>query len=243
MEELTKKAIAKMWKLECLDKQLSKDDKCSALYQEKMEYERKLDKIIEKRRKKQMKFKVGDEVRFESEHQVGMGVIVDIDVLDILPYLIHSEDIVRGNNGAVLNDEFKQDNDNNWWFKESSLMKLVESCDDTDESKESQSDCNEYISFEELLEKISTAKSELSFDEVDMVNEPLHYNLGTIQTLDYIDDVLLHNPNLTALDGYYLGNIIKYLSTRLGTKADKIQDMQKAQFYLNRRVKIEEESE
>ena len=194
-----------------------------------------------------MKFKVGDKVKFDTSgdgwtYQKGIGVIVDIDVLDIAPYLIHSEDIERGHNGALYDDEFEQDNNDNWWFRESSL-KLVESCDDTDESKESQSDCNEYVSFKELLEKISTAKSELSFDEVDMVNEPVHYNLGTIQTLDYIDDVLLHNPNLNALDGYYLGNIIKYLSTRLGTKADKIEDMQKAQFYLNRRIKIEEESE
>ena len=193
-----------------------------------------------------MKFKVGDEVRFESVIQTGIGVIVDIDVFDIAPdnapYLIHSEDIKRGHNGALFNGDLEQDNNDNWWFAEDEL-ELVESCDDTDETEKSQSECNEYVSFKELLEKISTAKSELSFDEVDMVNEPLHYNLGTIQTLDYIDDVLLHNPNLTALDGYYLGNIIKYLSTRLGTKADKIEDMQKAQFYLNRRVKIEEESE
>ena len=48
MEELTKRAIRKMWKLEHLDKQLSEDDKYSALYQEKMEYERKLDEIIKK---------------------------------------------------------------------------------------------------------------------------------------------------------------------------------------------------
>ena len=48
MKEMTKKAIAKMWKLEYLDKQVPKDDKCSALYQEKMEYERKLDKLIKK---------------------------------------------------------------------------------------------------------------------------------------------------------------------------------------------------
>ena len=199
-----------------------------------------------------MKFKVGDKVKFTTDegwaYQKGIGVIVDIVLgdLDDKPYLIHSEDIVRGHNGATFDDEFKQDNNDNWWFKDSEL-KLVESYDDTDESKEPQFDYNEYVSFEELygkaFGKISTAKSELSFDEVDMVNEPIHYNLGTIQTLDYIDDVLLHNPNLTALDGYYLGNIIKYLSTRLGTKADKLQDMQKAQFYLNRRVKIEEESE
>ena len=95
---------------------------------------------------------------------------------------------------------------------------------------------NEFISFNELLERLSTEKSNLWLDEIDMVNEPLHYNLGEIQTLDYIDDVLLHNPNLTAQDGYYIGNILKYLGTRLGTKNDKLEDMQKAQFYLNRLI-------
>ena len=48
IKEMTKKAIAKLWKVEYLDKQVSEDDKCSALYEEKMEYERKLDKLIEK---------------------------------------------------------------------------------------------------------------------------------------------------------------------------------------------------
>lgn len=95
---------------------------------------------------------------------------------------------------------------------------------------------NEFVSFNELLERLSTEKSKLSLDEIDMVNEPLHYNLGEIQTLDYIDDVLTYNPNLTALEGYYIGNILKYLGTRLGTKNDKLEDMQKAQFYLNRLI-------
>ena len=68
----------------------------------------------------------------------------------------------------------------------------------------------------------------------DMINEPPHYNVGEIETIDYITDVLKYNKNLTALDGYYLGTILKYLSTRLGNKASKREDMQKAQYYLNR---------
>lgn len=89
------------------------------------------------------------------------------------------------------------------------------------------------------LEKrcIDTEKLKIvSADTTDMVNFPKHYNLGKIQTLDYIDDVLSNNPNLTAKEGYYIGNILKYLGTRLGTKGDKLEDMQKAQFYLNRLI-------
>lgn len=48
MEELTKRAIRKLWKLESLDKKLHKDDKASALYQEKVDYERELDGILKK---------------------------------------------------------------------------------------------------------------------------------------------------------------------------------------------------
>ena len=82
-----------------------------------------------------------------------------------------------------------------------------------------------------------TEKTEnISVGTTDMVNFPKHYNLGNIQTLDYIDDVLTYNPNLTALEGYYVGNILKYIGTRLGTKNDKLEDMQKAQFYLNRLI-------
>lgn len=83
----------------------------------------------------------------------------------------------------------------------------------------------------------------ISVDTTDMVNEPLHYNLGNIQTLDYIDDVLTHNPSLTAMEGYYIGNILKYLGTRLGTKNNKLEDMQKAQFYLNRMIEKEGQDE
>lgn len=48
LETLKRQAIQKMWKLESLDKKLHKDDKASALYQEKMDYERKLDEIFKK---------------------------------------------------------------------------------------------------------------------------------------------------------------------------------------------------
>lgn len=72
--------------------------------------------------------------------------------------------------------------------------------------------------------------------EDDLVNNPPHYNMGEIETLDYIEDVLTHNKALTALDGYLLGNILKYGGTRLGNKGSKLQDLKKMQFYLNRMV-------
>lgn len=68
-------------------------------------------------------------------------------------------------------------------------------------------------------------------DNADMVNKPPHYNIGEIETLVYIKDVLVHNKKLDAYEGYLNGNIIKYTGTRLGNKNSKLEDIQKAQFY------------
>lgn len=68
----------------------------------------------------------------------------------------------------------------------------------------------------------------------DIINRPNHYNLGTIETREYILDVLDNNKHLTAKDGYYLGNVLKYLSVRTGNKGDKLEDMKKAKNYLDK---------
>ena len=74
----------------------------------------------------------------------------------------------------------------------------------------------------------------------DDVNKPQHYADTKIEVINYIED-----KNL----GFCLGNAVKYIS-RAGKKhsADKsnkektIQDLHKAIWYLNRRIKeIEEE--
>lgn len=74
----------------------------------------------------------------------------------------------------------------------------------------------------------------------DSVEHPKHYTDGNIEVIDYIED-----KNL----GFCLGNVIKYV-TRAGKKksADKtekekeIEDLNKARWYLNRRIKELEEN-
>lgn len=69
----------------------------------------------------------------------------------------------------------------------------------------------------------------------DNVNRPQHYADSKIEVIDYIED-----KNL----GFCLGNVIKYVS-RAGKKhsvgkTDKekmIEDLNKAKWYLNRRIK------
>ena len=60
----------------------------------------------------------------------------------------------------------------------------------------------------------------------DPVNHPWHYKVGGIETIDFIE-----GKNL----GYNLGNAVKYI-TRADHKGNKLQDLQKAQWYLNREI-------
>lgn len=64
----------------------------------------------------------------------------------------------------------------------------------------------------------------------DMVNHPLHYNQGGIETIEAIKAALGYGFN-----AYLTGNILKYL-WRYNHKGG-LQDVKKAQFYLNRLVK------
>lgn len=60
----------------------------------------------------------------------------------------------------------------------------------------------------------------------DPVNNPAHYTVGGIETIDFIEAKKL---------GYNLGNVVKYL-TRADHKGNKLEDLRKAQWYLTREI-------
>ena len=62
----------------------------------------------------------------------------------------------------------------------------------------------------------------------DMVNSPEHYRVGGIETIDFIEAKGLDKD-------YYLGNAIKYIS-RANHKGNRLEDLKKAQWYVNRAV-------
>ncbi len=62
--------------------------------------------------------------------------------------------------------------------------------------------------------------------EADPVNHPEHYKVGGIETIDFIE-----GKNLS----YNLGNAVKYIS-RADHKGNRLQDLQKAQWYLDREI-------
>jgi hypothetical protein len=67
-----------------------------------------------------------------------------------------------------------------------------------------------------------------SYETVDAVNHPPHYTTGGIETLD----VIRAKMSSDRFQGYLMGNVLKYL-LRCEYKEKRIEDIKKAQFYLN----------
>lgn len=61
----------------------------------------------------------------------------------------------------------------------------------------------------------------------DMVTRPPHYTFGKVEVIDVLEEWFPDDP--------LLWQVGKYIS-RAGRKGDALQDLQKAQFYLARRI-------
>lgn len=73
---------------------------------------------------------------------------------------------------------------------------------------------------------VITVTSAAEAPKPDMVNNPPHYTEGGIETIDFIEAKRLD---------YHLGNVVKYV-TRAGKKGSGMEDLLKAQWYLNRAI-------
>lgn len=60
----------------------------------------------------------------------------------------------------------------------------------------------------------------------ERVNSPKHYNTGSIEVIDAIEDWNL---------GFHAGNVVKYVA-RHQHKGDPIEDLRKARWYLDRLI-------
>lgn len=60
----------------------------------------------------------------------------------------------------------------------------------------------------------------------NVIDHPSHYNRGKIEVIDFIEDQGL---------SFHLGNVIKYIA-RAGSKGDKLEDLEKARWYLDRYI-------
>ena len=69
--------------------------------------------------------------------------------------------------------------------------------------------------------------------KVDMVNSPSHYKTGKIECIEAMEAMLTDEEFI----GYLRGNTFKYL-WRFRNKGKSYEDLQKAQWYLNKLVSI-----
>lgn len=95
--------------------------------------------------------------------------------------------------------------------------------------------CNEYKThdYKEVSEQefIDVINNSLPINN-DPVNNPSHYNKGSVECIDAIKSSLEHNE----FRGYLKGNVQKYM-WRYESKVDPLEDLKKAKWYLERLIK------
>lgn len=74
-------------------------------------------------------------------------------------------------------------------------------------------------------------------EEFDPVNKPMHYTHGKYESIDVMEDVF----GTSAVENFCLCNAFKYLY-RCEYKGHKIEDIKKAQWYLNKIVELYEKN-
>ena len=74
-----------------------------------------------------------------------------------------------------------------------------------------------------------------SLNSPDPVNEPAHYRVGEVEAIAYIEQQLG-----SGVRDYLLGNLHKYLH-RHRFKGQALEDLKKAQWYLNKLIMEEEQ--
>jgi len=73
---------------------------------------------------------------------------------------------------------------------------------------------------------------EILMEKDEMINSPPHYKYGKKETIDVIQDCMTNDE----YHGYLKGNVLKYIS-RYKFKGEPLEDLKKAQWYLDRLVK------
>lgn len=63
----------------------------------------------------------------------------------------------------------------------------------------------------------------------DIVNHPKHYNRGRIEVIEFLEDQFMERP--------HEWNAVKYLC-RSDLKGSEIQDLEKAIWYINRKIEM-----
>jgi hypothetical protein len=109
-------------------------------------------------------------------------------------------------------------------------MKRFEPVMEFDGTGMAEDDDGNWVEYDEALEAIANARSELQavIDEMrNNVNHPNHYAFGKYEPIDVIEDWEL---------GFHLGCALKYIA-RAGRKTvEPTEDLEKARWYLARAI-------
>ena len=81
----------------------------------------------------------------------------------------------------------------------------------------------------ELFSKVNQDDDDDYEDEHDVVHNPAHYNTGSIECIEAIEESM----SSVAFKGYLKGNCLKYL-WRYDYKGKQVEDLQKAGWYLQK---------
>lgn len=96
------------------------------------------------------------------------------------------------------------------------------------------------IKFDEDKSEVGDVDKNLT-KEPNMIEHPPHYNAGKFETIDVIEDIVKNYKD--SFVAYCIGNVLKYLA-RSPFKGTFLQDLKKAQYYLNAAIAyIEEKKE
>lgn len=86
------------------------------------------------------------------------------------------------------------------------------------------------------------AKADAGKLEIDMVNHPAHYTAGNVECIDALESMSMGYHD--AVQAALAWQVVKYI-WRSPLKGKQLEDLQKAQFYLNRlieKVKYEDQT-
>jgi hypothetical protein len=89
-----------------------------------------------------------------------------------------------------------------------------------------------------VMEKVIPVKN-LNYEDKpqDPINKPSHYHKGGIDVIGYLEQHFPPTASVTVAEGFFIGNVIKYVSRY--KEKNGLQDLEKAQFYLNKLIELE----
>lgn len=85
----------------------------------------------------------------------------------------------------------------------------------------------------EITKNLQQIREELKNPRIDFINNPPHYKANGLEVIEVIDAFELD---------FYTGTIVAYI-LRAGRKegCTRLEDLKKAQWYLNREIKLEQD--